>query len=169
MTKHPRACALALLLCVACLVGCDHATKLAAETALRDHVPVNVVPGVMDLAYTENHGVAFSALERLSLHPPAWALFALAVVATSVLLALWFRGRRATWPTHAGFALVIAGSLGNALDRVTRGHVVDFIHVRFWPVFNVADILVVAGGVLLLLVHSRRASRSPPANTSAPS
>jgi signal peptidase II len=157
--QRSRACLLALLLCVACLVGCDHATKLAAETALRDHAPMHVWPGVMDLAYTENHGVAFSALERLSLHPPAWALFALAFVATSALMALWFRRRRAAWPEHAGFALVVAGALGNALDRVARGHVVDFIHVRFWPVFNVADILVVAGGMLLLLVRALSSRR----------
>ncbi len=165
--RRSRACALALLLCVTFLVGCDHATKLAAETALRDHAPLRIVPGLMDLAYTENHGVAFSALERLSIHPPAWALFAMAVVATSALLALWFRRRRGTWPEHAGFALVVAGALGNALDRVARGHVVDFIHVRFWPVFNVADILVVAGGMLLLLVYARRGPRSRPADTSA--
>ncbi|HEX3345709.1 MAG TPA: signal peptidase II, partial [Polyangiaceae bacterium] len=106
--------------------------------------------------YTENHGVAFSLLERLSLHPPAWALFAMALAGTSALLLLWFRRRRASWPEHAGFALVVAGALGNALDRVARGHVVDFIHVRFWPVFNVADILVVAGGAVLLVVHARR-------------
>jgi signal peptidase II len=164
--KPSRACALALLACVACLVGCDHATKLAAETALRDRAPVSVVPGVMDLAYTENHGVAFSALERLSIHPPAWLLFVVALVTTSALVALWVRRRRARWPVHAGFALVVAGALGNALDRVARGHVVDFIHVRFWPVFNVADVLVVAGGMLLLLVHAR-SSRPPPANDSA--
>jgi signal peptidase II len=158
--QRSRACALALLLCVVGLVGCDHATKLAAETALRDHAPLRILPGMLDLAYTENHGVAFSALERLSIHPPAWALFALAVVATSALLGLWFRRRRARWPEHAGFALVVAGALGNALDRVARGHVVDFIHVRFWPVFNVADILVVAGAILLLLVRARRVSGS---------
>ena len=52
---------------------------------------------------------------------------------------------------HAGFACIVAGALGNALDRATRGHVVDFIHVHFWPVFNVADILVVAGIAILAL------------------
>jgi signal peptidase II len=153
--RTSRACFLALLGCIAGLVGCDHATKLAAETALRDHAAVEVVPGVMDLAYTENHGVAFSALERLSLRPPAWALFAFAVLATTALLGLWYRRRRGPWPEQAGFALIVAGALGNAIDRIARGHVVDFIHVRFWPVFNVADILVVAGGVLVLLVHAR--------------
>lgn len=152
MTQSSRAGALALLVCVGGLVGCDHATKIAAESALRDRAALPVVPGVVDLSYTENHGVAFSALERLSLHPPAWALVAVALAMTAVVAAEWARRRRvARWPEHAGFALVVAGALGNALDRIARGHVVDFIHVRFWPVFNVADVLVVAGiGVLLL-------------------
>ncbi len=158
--RSSRACAAALVACVAGLVGCDHATKVAAETALRDRPALPVVPGVVDLAYTENHGVAFSALERLSLHPPAWALVALALTTTVVVAALWFRRRHARWPVHAAFALLVAGALGNALDRATRGAVVDFIHVRFWPVFNVADILVVAG-VLLLAVASRRPSPAP--------
>jgi signal peptidase II len=146
-----RRLAFALFACVIALVGCDHATKLAAESALRDRVAVAVVPGVLDLSYTENRNVAFDALARLSLHPPPSVLAAFALAATAFILAAWVRRRRAAWPVHAGFALVVAGALGNALDRVTRGHVIDFIHVRFWPVFNVADVLVVAGLALLVL------------------
>jgi len=149
--RASRAYFLGLLACVMALVGCDHATKLAAATALREHGPVVVVPGVVDLAYTENHDVAFDGLSRLSLHaPPAW-LAAFALCITAAVLVAWVRRRRAAWPVHVGFACIVAGALGNALDRATRGHVVDFIHVHFWPVFNVADILVVAGiGILLL-------------------
>jgi signal peptidase II len=160
--RPSRTYALALMACVICLVGCDHATKAAAEGALRDRAPLQLVPGVVDLAYTENHGVAFSALERLSLHPPPWALFSMAMATTTILVAAWIRRRRACWPEQAGFALVVAGALGNALDRVARGHVVDFIHVRFWPVFNVADILVVAGGLLLLFSRRGQTARPPP-------
>jgi len=160
--RPSRTCALALLACVVFLVGCDHATKAAAEGALRDRAPLQLVPGVVDLAYTENHGVAFSALERLSLHPPPWALFSMAMATTAVLVAVWIRRRRARWLEQAGFALVVAGALGNAVDRLARGHVVDFIHVRFWPVFNVADILVVAGGLLLLFSRRGQAARPPP-------
>jgi signal peptidase II len=157
MHASRRMC-LALLACVACLVGCDHATKLAAETALRDRAPLAVIPGVMDLLYTENHGVAFSALERLSIQPPAWLLVGLALVETAVVVALWVRRRRGSRVEHAGFALLMAGALGNAIDRAARGHVVDFIHVHFWPVFNVADVLVVAGVLLLVLGRARRPS-----------
>ena len=47
--------------------------------------------------------------------------------------------------------MIIGGALGNYIDRITRGYVVDFIDFRVWPVFNVADIFVVAGGILLIL------------------
>lgn len=164
-----RAGFLAILLCVAGLVGCDHATKAAAESALRDHAALAVVPGVVDLSYTENHGVAFSALERMSIHPPAWALVALALAMTALVAAEWVRRRRAAWPEHAGFALVVAGALGNAIDRIARGHVVDFIHVRYWPVFNVADILVVAGIALILLARARAARAAQSAQRGVPS
>jgi signal peptidase II len=157
-----RLCALALVASVASLVGCDHATKIAAEGALRDHASVPLVKGLVDLSYTENRDVAFDAMARLSLHPASWLLVAFGVVTTAAIVAFWSRRRRATWPEHAGFALVVAGAIGNLLDRAARGHVVDFIHVRFWPVFNVADVLVVAGVGLLVWVSARARSDAPP-------
>jgi signal peptidase II len=147
----------ALLVCVACLVGCDRASKLAAEVALRDRAgPLLVVPGVVDLSYSENRDVAFNALARLSLQPPVWMLTAFAVVASIAILAVWLRRRRPAWPDQVGFALVCAGALGNAIDRLALGHVVDFIHVHHWPVFNVADALIVAGAAALVLARWRR-------------
>jgi signal peptidase II len=131
------------------LVGCDHASKRAAEAALRNRAPVSIVRNVVDLSYAENRDVAFNALSRLSLHVPAWALTAFTVMATLAVLIAWIQRRPARWPEQVGFALVLAGAIGNGLDRLVRGHVVDFIHVRFWPVFNVADVLIVSGAALL--------------------
>jgi signal peptidase II len=161
---RPRTlCSLGLIGCVVALVGCDHATKLAAEATLRDRGPLQVVPGVVDLTYTENHGVAFSALERLAIHPAAWLLVVLALATTAVVVTAWIRlGRRGSAVQHAGFALVVGGALGNALDRLARGAVVDFVHVRFWPVFNVADVLVAVG--IGLLAVARWKSQRPPAS-----
>jgi signal peptidase II len=146
----------ALLVCVAYLVGCDHASKLAATAALRNRAPFRIVPGFVDLSYAENRDVAFNAFSRLSLHPPAWALAVVMLCTTAAVLVAWARRRRAAWPEQLGFALVLAGALGNTIDRLARGHVVDFIYVHFWPIFNVADVLVVAG--IALLVLSRRAA-----------
>lgn len=61
------------------------------------------------------------------------------------------RAVRAARATQVGFALVFSGALGNIVDRIARGYVVDFIHVRGWPVFNVADIAVVVGMGLIAL------------------
>jgi signal peptidase II len=152
-----------LLACVACLVGCDHATKLAAEAALRNRAAIPIVRGALDLTYAENRDMAFDAFSRASLHPPAWALSASTVAVTLVVLYLWARRRHTAWPEHAGFALICAGAIGNLVDRVARGYVVDFVRVRFWPVFNLADALVVVG-VALLLFSRALARRAPEAD-----
>jgi signal peptidase II len=81
---------------------------------------------------------------------------------TAAVIGAWVRRRRAGWREHVGFICVVAGAIGNVLDRAARGHVIDFIHVRFWPVFNVADVLVVLG-VGLLLWAASRARAAPPA------
>jgi signal peptidase II len=137
--------------CVSSLVGCDHASKRTAEAVLRDRAPIPIVRNVVDLTYCENHDIAFNALSRLALHASPWTLAAFAFVVTAAVLLAWMRWRSATWPQHAGLALVCAGAIGNGLDRLMRGSVVDFIHVRFWPVFNIADVLIVGGVVLLVL------------------
>ncbi len=159
MSQMGRARA-ALLLSVIALVGCDRASKLVAEATLRDHASVVVITGVIDLDYVENRDVAFNAMSRLSLHPPAWTLTLLTVMTMAMVLGAWARRRRVGWREQAAFALVSAGALGNALDRLLHGRVVDFIHVRFWPIFNVADALIVAGAALFWLNAGAR-SRGP--------
>jgi signal peptidase II len=89
----------------------------------------------------------------------AHVLAGLAAAALVGVLAAWVLWRKRLGVLqHAGFALVVGGALGNLVDRAARGYVVDFIHVRWWPVFNVADVGVVAG-VLMLLVFRARATR----------
>jgi signal peptidase II len=59
--------------------------------------------------------------------------------------------RHISWPARSALLLLAAGAFGNGLDRLFRGHVVDFIHLTHWPVFNVADVYITVGGILLLL------------------
>ena len=139
------------------LVGCDHATKLAASTALRDRT-VDVVPGVLDLQYTENHDVAFSLLRSAAIPGRPHVLFVIAAIGAVFVGVMWWRRRRlASSVEHLGWSLTMAGAVGNMLDRVLRGYVIDFIHLKHWPVFNVADALVVAG--VILLAFGRRKPR----------
>jgi signal peptidase II len=138
------------------LVGCDHATKLAAETKL-PLAGISLISGVLELRYAQNPDVAFSALARLSLHPSPRVLATLGLAALSLLTWLYVRNRaRMNAWGHLGFVMALAGALGNVGDRFVRGYVVDFIHISYWPVFNVADILVCLG-MALTLVGARKA------------
>ena len=146
-----------LVLCalVAGLVGCDHAIKRLATDRLAGRAAVIVVDGAVSLRYVENRDSAFGLLRRLAPTTRRPLLVAASLVATSLIVALWWQRRRGGLLTHLAFALVLAGGVGNLIDRALRGYVVDFVHVRYWPVFNVADAYLVAGVALLLLLSRR--------------
>ncbi len=140
------------------LSGCqsDLLAKHIARETLQDKPSVALVSGYLDLRYAENEGVAFSFLETVddSLRKPALA--SLQIFLSLVIGFLIFRWRHKPFTTLLPFALILAGALGNAIDRVRFGHVVDFIHFHIqssfsWPVFNVADILISVGLGLAVL------------------
>ncbi len=140
---------------VVALVGCDHATKVVATITLPGASRV-VIPGVLELLYTENRNVAFSLFHGITSPAKEPLILLMALLAIAAILVAWMkRWRVASLLEHSAFALVVSGALGNAVDRLQRGYVVDFIHIVSWPVFNVADIAVCAGGVLVGLTMMR--------------
>lgn len=165
---------LTLMILTLGLFGCDYASKSTAKEALGGGEVIQVAPallhGAVELRYVENDDIAFNALARLGLPRTPAVLLGLSSVAVLGIAAL-FAGvafaRRAPRRSEEGrgagdavtpvaLALVAGGALGNIADRATRGIVVDFIHVRGWPVFNVADIAVVVGMGLLAIAQVRR-------------
>ena len=146
---RPVASRLSVLAILVLLVGCDHATKLAAKSELEGAHPRQMVQGVLDLQYAENRDVVFNVLR--SVLEDVRAPLLVVVGGIAVISLAWFLLRRpAAQPlVHLGVVLVTAGALGNYIDRVARGYVVDFVHVPHWPIFNVADIYVTAGACLL--------------------
>ncbi len=154
---------LGIFLLTLSLVGCDHATKIAAHAALAGGRAISLYDGIVELRYAPNDDTAFSMLRTLGIasHPDPRVLVAMMSFALlGVALAWAIAARRgATRAEHVAYAFVLAGALGNVVDRAVRGFVVDFIHVSRWPVFNVADVLVVIGAALLVLARARK----PPA------
>jgi signal peptidase II len=143
------------------MVGCDHATKLAAHSMLANHAAVGLIPGVLDLRYTENRDAAFSVGRSLIGPWKQGLLIALPAIASVAILVAWRASKSSSRVEHVGFALVVAGALGNLIDRVARGFVVDFIELHRWPIFNVADVAVAVGAGLLALAHAQRRSPIP--------
>jgi len=150
------------LTAVLALVGCDQVTKRVATGELSGRRPLTLVANVLDLQYAENHDTAFSLTRGLEVPAKQYALAVLALFGCALAagIALRRRGLASRWEL-TGFALVVAGGLGNAIDRLLHGHVVDFIHLHHWPIFNVADILVVAGAISLALGMRRPTAPAP--------
>jgi signal peptidase II len=123
---------------------------------------VHLLP-VLDVILTYNTGAAFSMLADAA----GWQrwVFVCLALGVSVTLILWLR--RLAAATHAliaaGLALIVGGALGNVLDRLRLGHVIDFIHAHwgqhYFPAFNVADSAITIGAGLLLLDAWREARR----------
>ena len=143
---------LAILLCVAA----DQAVKwyVVSHLALYESAPL--LPGVVELYYIQNTGGGFSILENHT-----WLLTAvtalLMLIIAAMLVKKVFSHPLAMWTLTA----VLGGGLGNLIDRVRLGYVVDMFNFQFinYPVFNVADILVVCGVIgfaaYYLLLHDR--------------
>ena len=133
----------------------DQWTKRWAESALAGREPVSVLGEIVRLTYTRNSGVAFGLGAGL---PFPYAIFSIAAVV--VILWLFVRQRVPTFQRQLALALILGGALGNLVDRVTTGEVVDFILVGwrqwYWPVFNVADSAVSIGVVLFGMSWVRR-------------
>jgi len=143
-----------MIAAVIALAGCDHASKYAAKAGLEGATPHAVLGDVVRLDYTENRDTGFGLLRWLEPEtrlPIILGLQALGAIALSIMLLR----RRAFDVYAAGFAFALAGALGNLLDRVLRGFVVDFIRVPYWPVFNLADIWITIGVGLLALAMLR--------------
>lgn len=139
------------------LVGCDHASKHWAKVALT-RGEIELLPGILQLTYTENRDMAFSLLRSIPDATKGPLLLLLGLTGITFLGALWWRRRQAPLGEQVAYALLLGGALGNVIDRLLRGYVVDFIHVTHWPVFNVADALLVAGGILFWICRPRLAS-----------
>ena len=160
MRRLPR------LLVIACslvtLVGCDHVTKNAAKSRLEYSAPRPVIGSVVRFEYAENDDIAFNLLRWVPRHVRSPMLMSFGACATLALLILLARLKHRGTIAIA-LTLVTAGALGNYLDRVVRGYVIDFIRVPHWPVFNVADMYVVSGILLLVLSNPHARFRNPDA------
>lgn len=132
------------------MIVVDQAVKHWAFTVLQPQHTIPLIENVFHLTYIENRGAAFSMFAKFD---SRWIFVALASVIT---LAICYTLSKKLMQTALGswsLVLIAAGAVGNAIDRVARGFVVDMFDFRLihFPVFNVADIFICVGGVLFVI------------------
>ncbi|MEI7748411.1 MAG: signal peptidase II [Chlorobiaceae bacterium] len=145
------------------VITADQLTKKMAVAFLRDAAQsIVIIPGFFSFTYAENKGVAFG----LEFAPPAVLLLLTACI-TGVVLLYVFKSNNRTALFLVPFALITGGGIGNMIDRITLGRVVDFIYfdlyngyvfgsyLSLWPIFNVADSAISIGACILIIFHNK--------------
>jgi signal peptidase II len=147
------------------VLAADQLTKVWATASLKPVIFIEVIPGFFRLSYATNRGVAFSLLAD-SQFDLRWALAAISLAAALFVVSYFRRSPANLTRLNVALALLLAGIVGNLIDRVRLGEVVDFIELHWrdlysWPTFNLADSAICVGAVLLALemLREERAAR----------
>lgn len=137
----------------ASVIALDQLTKLWISVSLRLYETIDILP-IFQLIHVRNEGAAFSFLSNAG-GWQRWFFITISLVA-SVALTIWLLRlpKQAFWQA-VSLALILGGAIGNLIDRVAYGYVVDFLLVYYqtwhWPAFNVADSAISVGAVMLLV------------------
>lgn len=143
--------------CIFALIGFaaalffDQLTKYIAVSNLKDQSPFVLIDGVFELRYLENRGAAFGMMQDMRVVLAAGALLVCGAV---IYLYLRMPENRRYLPLRICAVFLCAGAIGNMIDRVRLGYVIDFFYFRLidFPIFNVADCYVVAACIVFALL-----------------
>ena len=137
-----------------CVVALDRAAKLAVERKIPLHDGIQIIPGFFRLTHLENRGAAFGLFAD---SPSPWKIALLvmfSLIALLVVSRLLWKSSVSLTVSGVGLSLILGGAIGNLWDRLTAGHVTDFLLFYIgqyqWPAFNVADSAIVVGAALLV-------------------
>jgi signal peptidase II len=154
-----------LILLSAMVSGCsvDLKTKSLIKAEVSEY-SVSVIDNFMNITYVENHAIAFGFLNNLERHIRMPIIFALPIAITIIVFFLIYKMRNSKFRILLPLFIILGGAYGNILDRAMNGYVTDFLHFHYFLeynfyVFNVADILINLG-IILIVLQYREFNRS---------
>lgn len=148
--------ALLLLILIAGTLS-DQASKHWAATSLKGKPTVTAIDNVLEFGYTENHGMVFGINNRQENRVSKHLLLAIRILMSIGLIGYIAIKRKNRLLSHLPLLLILSGAIGNVIDSLRFGHVIDFIHMHAgtlldWPfLYNVADAYVCIGMVILII------------------
>ena len=154
-TSRGRYFVMAYFVIALAVAALDQAAKAMIAQRIPLHDSVAVIPGFFSLSHVLNRGAAFSLFANASSQHVSTALIAFSLAVMAVIAILLVRGPATMNRTGVALSLILGGALGNVIDRVRLGSVVDFLAFDLgryhWPDFNLADSAIVCGSLLLML------------------
>ncbi len=135
------------LLLSAAAIAADQVIKILVMQNLKPIGKFTAINGFLNFYYLENRGAAFGMLQN-----QRWFFITVTLLITVLIIIALFRYNNHEFFSYTASILIIAGGIGNLIDRVFRGYVIDYISVSFFPpIFNFADCCVTVGTVLLII------------------
>ncbi|MDD2271938.1 MAG: signal peptidase II [Desulfuromonadaceae bacterium] len=142
----------------------DQGTKIAIDRSMQLFDSVQIIENFFNITYVRNRGAAFSFLSDASWRLPFFII--ISIIAAVVILVAFRKLRNDQRLAHISLAMIFSGAVGNLIDRVRLGEVIDFLDVHWyrhhWPAFNVADSLICVGVILLaidMMLEEKRLKR----------
>jgi len=165
------------MLVSAFVIAADHLSKWIVKSTMRLDQTVSVIGDFLTISYIQNQGIAFGLFDSNSSQIKAPLLVIISILALGIILYIFFSMPARVKLSGLAMGLILGGALGNMIDRIAAGKVVDFIDVDFpdisikafnvhmtrWPTFNIADASVLIGIIMLLvliIVEGGRAERA---------
>lgn len=131
--------------CIAAIIIVDQLVKHFIQAAMLPGMSFSVIPNIFSITYVQNAGAAFGILEN---QRPFFIIITLVVLICGIYL--YPKINRQPHCLRLGSALLFGGAVGNLIDRIRLGIVVDFFDFHIWPVFNIADIAIVCGVAIII-------------------
>ncbi|OGF58728.1 MAG: signal peptidase II [Candidatus Fischerbacteria bacterium RBG_13_37_8] len=136
----------------------DQIVKKIVAYSLIDE-PHQLIPGFLEFVLVHNSGFVFGILSNTENSMLRIIIYSVSIVSLLFVLVYFIKSRSQTMVFSIGFSFIMGGALGNIFDRITQGHVVDFIDLHInkyhWPTFNIADLFITIG-VFLIIVDLMR-------------
>ena len=151
MTRQKRSMLISFLIGFVILVGLDQWTKGLVVQSLKGYEPFVIWNGVFEFFYSENRGAAFGMMQEKQFF---FFLIALLVLGAVAYLLVRMPAHKRYRPLAVCLMMISAGAVGNMIDRVSQGYVVDFLYFKLinFPIFNVADCYVTVGAACLVFL-----------------
>ena len=131
----------------------DRITKIIAVRTMSYGQSINVLPNIFHITLVSNNGTAFGLMKGQNV---ILAVVAAVAVVLIVIYAVTHKGLG--FAVSLALGLILGGALGNLLDRIKFGYVIDFFDFRIWPVFNIADSAITVGMIILVIILCTRSS-----------
>jgi len=132
----------------------DRITKTVVLNGMSYGQSIKVLPNIFHITFVLNNGTAFGLLKDRNAH-----LVPLSFLAIAFIIFFVMKHKPKSAALNLALGLILGGAAGNLYDRISFGHIVDFLDFRVWPVFNIADSAITVGGIILAITILARSSK----------